>query len=139
MKQRKTYGVTGLMEWHAILTAGKAKVHVDFTGGALTGYGVTPAEYSTEDPFIQAVIENSSYYKTGRIATLRTIILEPEEVKEEKAEKEEAVEVLTVAVGSLDDARDYLVEHHGMNASSLRSKKSILENGAKVGVQFEGL
>lgn len=130
--------MTGLMEWHAILTAGKAKVHVDFTGGALTGYGVTPAEYSTEDPFIQAVIENSSYYKTGRIITLRTINLEPEKVKEEKVEEED-VEVLTVAVGSLDDARDYLVENHGMSASSLRSKKSILENGVKVGVKFEGL
>ena len=49
-----------------------------FTGGALTSYGVTPAEFTTSNPFIQKVIENSSYFKEGRIKVLRrTTIEEP--------------------------------------------------------------
>lgn len=73
MAKKKTYGVSGLMEWHAVIPAGKAQVHIHFSGGALTGYGVTPAEYSTANPVIQRVIENSSYFRSGKIAILREV------------------------------------------------------------------
>lgn len=64
---RKTYGVTGMMEFIAIIYCGKTQVKVPFTGGSLSGYGVTPAKYTTENPMIQAVIENSDYFKSGKI------------------------------------------------------------------------
>lgn len=69
MKQ-KTYGVSGLMDWTTNIKAGKASVSVHFTGGALTAYGVTPAKYSTSNPFFQRVIEGSVQFKSGRIALL---------------------------------------------------------------------
>lgn len=68
---RKTYGVPRLVDWGAQIKAGGATVRVHFTGGALTAYGVTPAEYTTEDPFIQRVIEQSSHFRAGRIILLR--------------------------------------------------------------------
>lgn len=37
----------------------------------MTSYGVTPAEYSTGDPVQQRIIENSAYFKNGRIKFLR--------------------------------------------------------------------
>ena len=43
--KRKTYGVSGYMEWVALIECGKATVKVHFSGGSLTGYGVTPAEF----------------------------------------------------------------------------------------------
>ena len=67
---RKTYGVSGLMDWTTQIKAGKVSVSVHFTGGALTAYGVTPAKYSTSNPFFQSVIENSEQYKNGRIKLL---------------------------------------------------------------------
>lgn len=67
---RKTYGVSGLMDWTTNIKVGKASVSVHFTGGALTAYGVTPAKYSTANPFFQNVIEGSEYYKSGRIQLL---------------------------------------------------------------------
>lgn len=67
---RKTYGVSGLMDWTTQIKAGKASVSVHFTGGALTAYGVTPAKYSTSNPFFQSVIENSEQFKSGRIELL---------------------------------------------------------------------
>lgn len=70
---RKTYGVSGLMDWTTQIKAGKGSVSVHFTGGALTAYGVTPAKYSTSNPFFQSVIENSKQFKTGRIELLGTM------------------------------------------------------------------
>ena len=66
-----TYGAPRLVDWVAQIKAGAATVRVHFTGGALTQYGVTPAEYTTDNPFIQKVIEQSSYFKEGRIILLR--------------------------------------------------------------------
>lgn len=75
-----TYGAPGLVDWVAQIKAGSATLRVHFTGGALTSYGVTPAEYTTDNPFIQRVIENSAYFKENRIIIQRqTEIEEPKQ------------------------------------------------------------
>lgn len=100
----KTYGITNLLDWKAQISAGKAKVIVHFTGGAITAYGVTPAEYSTSNAFFQHVIEGSDYFKSGRIKLLREAEIEDDEVtkarKERKAiaEQQKAAAVNTPAV-----------------------------------------
>lgn len=70
---RKTYGVSGLMDWTTQIKAGKGAVSVHFTGGALTAYGVTPAMFSTANPFFQNVIEHSDQFKNGRIKLVGTM------------------------------------------------------------------
>lgn len=76
--EKITYGAPRLVDWVAQIKVGAASVRVHFTGGALTSYGVTPAEFTTSNPFMQKVIENSSYFKEGRIKVLRrTTIEEP--------------------------------------------------------------
>lgn len=69
--EKITYGAPRLIDWVAQIKVGAATVRVHFTGGALTSYGVTPAEFSTSDPFLQKVIENSNFFKEGRIIFLR--------------------------------------------------------------------
>ena len=71
--KKKTYGVQGYMEWQALIRCGKATVTVHFSGGSLTGYGVTPAEFTTENPMTQAIIENSDHFKKGKIFLMREI------------------------------------------------------------------
>lgn len=71
--KRKTYGVSGYMEWVALIECGKATVKVHFSGGSLTGYGVTPAEFTTQNPMTQAIIENSKEFKSGKLFLLREI------------------------------------------------------------------
>ena len=71
--KRKTYGVSGYMEWVALIECGKATVKVHFSGGSLTGYCVTPAEFTTQNPMTQAIIENSKEFKSGKIFLLREI------------------------------------------------------------------
>ena len=67
----KTYGISGLLEWHGVLDAGSIKMKVSFTNGTVTGYGVAPATFTTSDELTQFVIEHSDQYKKGRIALLR--------------------------------------------------------------------
>lgn len=74
--EKITYGAPRLVDWVAQIKAGAATVRVHFTGGALTSYGVTPAEYTTSNPFIQKVIENSNYFKEGRIKVMRRAKIE---------------------------------------------------------------
>ena len=71
--KKKTYGVHGYMEWQALIRCGKATLTVHFSGGSLTGYGVTPAEFTTENPMTQAIIENSDYFKKGKIFLMREV------------------------------------------------------------------
>lgn len=148
MKKTVTYGVYGLMEWHALLNVGKCCIHVDFTGGALSGYGVTPAEFTTSDPVIQHVIESSGYFKSGKIKVLRA-----SEDKTENNAADKKYKILghsgigtdkesfrtQVAVTCLDDAKEYLVENHGIAASKLRSMKNIVETAASLGIEFNGI
>ncbi len=73
MKKRKvTYGVYHLVEWIAVLSLGKAKVKVQFTGGATTTQGVTPATYTTADPVVQFAIERSPEFRRGKIKIIRS-------------------------------------------------------------------
>lgn len=74
--EKITYGAPRLVDWVAQIKVGAASVRVHFTGGALTSYGVTPAEFTTSNPFIQKVIENSSYFKEGRIIIQRRATIE---------------------------------------------------------------
>lgn len=74
--EKITYGAPRLVDWVAQIKVGAASVRVHFTGGALTSYGVTPAEFTTSNPFIQKVIENSSYFKEGRIIVQRRAAIE---------------------------------------------------------------
>ncbi len=73
--ERITYTAPNLMDWVAQLKAGAATVKVHFSGGAITSFGVTPAEYTTTNPFIQKVIEQSQYFKEGRIQIGRRVQL----------------------------------------------------------------
>lgn len=139
------------MEWHALLNAGKCSIHVHFTGGALTGYGVTPAEFTTSDKVVQHIIENSCYFKNKKIEVLRVTEEEAENKTKSKAAK--GCEVLgmsgvagrpelsktQVTVSCLEDAKEYLIENHGIVSSKLRSTKSIFETAASLGIEFNGI
>ena len=71
MSRKVTYAAYGFIDWVARIPIGMARMTVKFTGGALTKYGTTPAEFTTSDPFTQQAIENSDYYRSGKIKTLR--------------------------------------------------------------------
>lgn len=73
--KRRTYGILGLMEWQARIPGwrpGLPEISIQFQGGQISGYGVAPARYTTEDPMIQRWIENTTLFKTGKIYLLES-------------------------------------------------------------------
>ena len=72
MRTIKTYGVRGLLEWQLSLPAGNATLLLHFTGGIMGTNGVLPAKYTTGNKVLQRLIEESKYFKSGRIVILRS-------------------------------------------------------------------
>lgn len=144
---KKTYGVSGLIDWQAQIKAGKASLIVTFTGGGLTSYGVTPAQYTTENILFQKIIENSREFRAGKIKLIRTVPLS------------ETADIMTSAVTDLadvrkvvpkeklrvieevqncSDARIWLKEHKDVSVVG-KSKQEIIEIAAANGVSFPNL
>ena len=69
---KKTYGVNGMMEWNAIIPVGRTSVRVHFTDGTVTGYGVSPATFTTDNPAVIHLIENSHWFRHRKIMLLKT-------------------------------------------------------------------
>ena len=160
--KRKTYGVSGLMDWTTQIKAGKAMVTVHFTGGALTAYGVTPATYSTTDAFFQRVIEGSAQFRSGKIALLSEMEVggHPDaadaarKVAKDKATVGVADAAHTVAKGEAEDGDEectvvevpdrydavvYLKEHfpdNGYTSTALRTKAAFDAACRAHGVRF---
>ncbi len=142
MKKIKTYGVMGLMEWQPILHIGKATFRPEFTGGTMSAFGTTPATYTTKDPVIQRIIEDSAYYKSGRIELIRENVIEgsAEDSKTEDAPEADATakvesvapeaDTETMQFASTGDAANYLNETFGIPKMQLRSRAAVQQAGA---------
>lgn len=134
MKATKIYGVKGLMEWQCVIMSGGVRFHFAFTEGTITGYGVTPAKYRTSNPILQNVIENSEYFKSGKIHLVKTILLEkaPEVATPQDDFKK-------VDISCLEDAKDYLAENFGVSRLKLKSKQAIVNQAAEYKIEFVGI
>lgn len=129
--KRKTYGVSGLMDWTTQIKAGKAMVTVHFTGGALTAYGVTPATYSTTDAFFQRVIEGSAQFRSGKIALLSEMEVGG---NHGAADAARTVAKDKAAVGEADAAHTVA---KGASDAALTEAKGEAENGDEEGTVVE--
>lgn len=161
--EKITYGAPGLVDWAAQIKVGAARVRVHFTGGALTSLGITPAEYSTTNPFIQKVIEGSAYYKDGRIIFMRraevannqdskpkrkgvsksaAIAPQPTVEAEESVTDEDEIlryaEPKEVEVSCLPEAQAYLQENFGVPSRKTRSCELAQQAAAEHGIKFVG-
>jgi hypothetical protein len=140
-KFKKTYGVEGLIDWQVNLKAGKTTLVVNFTGGGLTSYGVTPAQYTTENILYQFIIENSKEFKKGKIKLLRKVELRPvvkdvvdaELVPDHRIKKQEVLDVFNCS-----DARIWLKEHRNISIG-VKSRQEIIDIAAANGVAFPNL
>lgn len=149
MKVLKVYGAPGLQEWTLVLGNGP-RLHLHFEHGSQNAFGASPAEYRTENKFFQTIIEQSNYFKEGRIVLLDEVVLEGEEddnavssVAESEAQASEAQEeaqpevAMKMVFTSVDDAREYAVEKLGVSATSVRARAALEKTLADAGVVFD--
>jgi hypothetical protein len=149
----KTYGIYGLNEWHGKLKAGNIEVQVSFKGGTASPSGAQPAYFMTKDPITQFVIENSKEFKKGfivlvmqqelpgvhpRMAIPKAQAAAPAQADVEEPVKQEGAkgEKVQVKVSSVEDAKDYLVEHFGLKSGNLRNRAACNAAGEQKGVEF---
>ena len=145
MKQ-KVYGAYNMTEWEMLLPVAGRIMKIPFSGGTISGTGVRPAAFTTQNEIIQFALENSLHFKSGRVQ-----LIDETDIEEPKAESEEAQETSTdnedvadnfteVEVGSLEEAVDYLVSNFDdANKQQLRSKKAANAFAESKGVRFVGL
>lgn len=149
MKVLKVYGAPGLQEWTLVLGNGP-RLHLHFEHGSQNAFGASPAEYRTENKFFQTIIEQSNYFKEGRIVLLDEVVLEGEEddnavspVAESEEPASEAQEeaqpelAMKMVFTSVDDAREYAVEKLGVSATSVRARAALEKTLADAGVVFD--
>lgn len=130
MREMKTYGVYGLMDWQPIIRVGRAKFCPLFTGGGATAYGQTPAKYATSNEVCQRIIENSDYFKSGHIKLLYTNEIEETKDFEVCAEShDDGAEYVEKVFPSMGDAASYVADSFGTPKSKLRTRDAIVSAG----------
>ncbi len=67
----KTYIAPGFIEFRLVLRLGEAWVSVTFKGGRIGGYGDYQAIFTTSDPVLQYMIEQSPDFKCKRIKDVK--------------------------------------------------------------------
>lgn len=65
------FAIYGLTECHVLLTAGRAKIRIPFTGGMLSAYGQRPATFSTTNRVIAKLIADSDEFKKSKIIRIQ--------------------------------------------------------------------
>lgn len=68
---RKTYGIYGMIQYKALIPVKTKVVSVEFTGGSISGYGIAPATFTTDNEVLQHFIERSPQFKSGRVVEIR--------------------------------------------------------------------
>lgn len=77
-KKRVTYGVSGMMEYQAVIKIGRSSMKVLFTDGSMNAMGINPAKFTTDSLMVQHAIENSEQFKRKRIFIVSSVDLEEE-------------------------------------------------------------
>ena len=142
---KKTYGVQGMIEWHALIPFGRGStMKVDFTGGTLTGYGISPAKFTTSNKMVQDIIERSMYYKTGKIILMNVYDIggpvEPQKKRDDakpvkKDEESTIVSKEEITVSSIEDAREILKER-GISWTKLKSEEGVIAMAKSLNIEF---
>lgn len=140
---KKVYGVKGVIEWHALIPCGKSTMSVKFTGGTLTGYGISPARFATNDRMVQDIIERSEYFKCGKII-LMNVYGEVNDNASDKSSKansqaqskdDDGSDKEVIAVSSIEDAREVLKER-GISWTKLKTESAVLAIAASLNIEF---
>ena len=139
MKKRKKYEVRGMMEWHPEFKVGRTRLQVSFTGGHLCGGACSPAVFETSDPVVQAVIEKSAPFRSGkiRVGAVR------EEADDMKKPDDKGETVPTVAVTEkqfeleyedIEEVFEFLNHAKGVPLARLSTNESCFEEAKRLGI-----
>lgn len=130
----KIYGIHGLLEWHGSIHSNGASMHLDFTNGSTTAYGVAPATYMTKNELTQHFIEHSDEFKSGRIKLVRAV-----EIEDPTAKTKDGKEIKAYPeVSKTQDAIEVL-KGLGVDAANVKTKADAKKYAAELNISFPNL
>lgn len=106
---------------------------------------MTPALYATKNKVYQAIIENSDYFKNGKITLVRELPIEGDEAetKAEVAEEQLKTEVVedadglkVIKVSCLEDARQILINDYRVAPTKILTEAKVMASAKSKGVKF---
>lgn len=131
--KRKKYEVRGMMEWHPEFKVGRTRLQVSFTGGHLCGGASSPAVFETSDPVVQAVIEKSAPFRSGKILVGAVL-----EVPEDKDVAVSAVSVpekkFELEYDDIEEVFEFLQHTKGVPLARLSTNESCFEEAKRLGI-----
>ena len=134
MKALKIYGIHGLLEWHGNIHSNGASMHLDFTNGSTTAYGVAPATYMTKNELTQHFIEHSDEFKSGRIKLVRAV-----EIADPTAKTKDGKPIKAYPeVSKTQDAIEVL-KGLGVDAANVKTKADAKKYAAELNISFPNL
>lgn len=140
----KKYGIKNTSECVIRIPVGKTEVVCNFADGNLQSREPIPASYTTNNPIIQHVIENSSMFKGGKIFLMAEydnggeevpVKAEPEKPKKARAKKPRVNESVT----TFGEAVTALMMEEGVKPADLGSVESCLRVAEELGISFPNL
>ena len=134
MKAMKIYGIHGLLEWHGSIHSNGASMHLDFTNGSTTAYGVAPATYMTKNELTQHFIEHSDEFKSGRIKLVRAVEIEDPTAKTKDGKPIKAYPEVTGTQKAIEVLKEY-----GVDAASVKTKADAKRFAAEKNISFPNL
>lgn len=63
----KTYAARGLLDFQMAVNVQGATIRLHFSGGQMGINGIISAKYTTDNPVLQKIIEESSHFKENRV------------------------------------------------------------------------
>ena len=138
MKRKVTYEIRGQIERSCYFRVGKALLRIDFTGGSINSAGMTPANYTTDNPLYQKAIEESEQFRNGEIVIGATEkIAEKEVASEATIGNEKSNREVFVNVTNVQQARSLLMtEPYNVSLSELQNKQAVRNKADELGVSF---
>ena len=134
MKAMKIYGIHGLLEWHGSIHSNGASMHLDFTNGSTTAYGVAPATFMTKNELTQHFIEHSDEFKSGRIKLVRAVEIEDPTAKTKDGKEIKAYPEVTGTQKAIEVLKEY-----GVDAASVKTKADAKRFAAEKNISFPNL
>lgn len=148
----KKYIVRGQISASMVVRFGEAKERINFDGGSLTELGVRSAEYYTDDPLKQHIIENSDQFKKGIIELYNTVELGDDGSDEVEttipaASVSEAEEKMVVdpntgqqlsypEVTNFQSAKSVLMSKFNVELKDLQDKAAVQSVASGLGISF---
>ena len=148
---RKTYGIFGMVEHSVLIGPASCNVRIEFKNGRISVRGVEPCTFTTDNPAVQSLIEQTDKFKKKYIVVVSKKEIEvvddapADDAPADDAECVDAKDNASVSgcasntfdnVKNSQQAKKVLMEVYRVSLSELGNVDEVREKATSLGVSF---